>query len=96
MLENKFKTRLVKELEQRFEGCVVIHTNPNEKQGLPDLVILHNNKWAALEGKKSKGASKRPNQDYYVNKMNYMSYAAFIYPENKEDVLDEIQRAFQN
>lgn len=96
MLESRFKTKLIKELEERFPGCMVIHTDPNEKQGLPDLIILYDDKWAALEGKQFSGASKRPNQDYYVNKMNYMSYAAFIYPENKEEILDEIQQAFKS
>lgn len=95
MLENKFKTKLIKELEDIFPGCIVIHTDPNETQGLPDLIILYNDKWAALEGKKSSNASHRPNQDYYVDLMNDMSYAAFIYPENKEEILYELQQTFR-
>lgn len=94
MLESKFKTKLVKELNERFPGCMVIHTDANEIQGIPDLLILYNNNWAALEGKKYKKASRRPNQEYYVNLMNEMSFARFIYPENKEEILDELQRAF--
>lgn len=95
MLENTFKTGLVKELKSRFPGCIVLHTDPNEIQGIPDLVILYEDTWAALEGKKSSRASHRPNQDYYVEKMNGMSYAAFIYPENKEEILNELERSFQ-
>ena len=95
MLENKFKTNLIKEIEKRFPGSYVFHLDPTERQGVPDLLILYKNKWAALEGKKNKNASHRPNQDYYVKKMNEMSYASFIYPENKEDVLNEIQQAFE-
>lgn len=94
MLENKFKTQLVNELEEMFPGCIVVHLDPNEIQGIPDLLILYGNKWAALEGKKSANATHRPNQDYYVNLMNRMSFAAFIYPENKEEVLYELQQAF--
>ena len=94
MLENKFKTRLVKELKTRFPGCMVVHLDPNEIQGIPDLLVLYEDTWAALEGKKSAKASHRPNQDYYVEKMNGMSYAAFIYPENKEEILDEMERSF--
>ena len=96
MLENKIKTNLIKEIEKRFPGSYVFHLDPTERQGVPDLLILYKNKWAALEGKKNKNASHRPNQDYYVKKMNEMSYASFIYPENKEDVLNEIQQAFES
>lgn len=94
MLENKFKTQLVNELEEMFPGCIVVHLDPNEIQGIPDLLVLYGNKWAALEGKKSANATHRPNQDYYVNLMNQMSFASFIYPENKEEVLYELQQAF--
>lgn len=96
MLENKFKTKLVKELETRFPGCIIIHTDGNDIQGIPDLVILHKKRWAALEGKKNESASKRPNQDYYIQKMNEMSYASFISPENKDEVLNDIQQSFES
>ena len=95
MLENSFKTDLVNELEDMFPGCIIIHGDPNEIQGLPDLIILYENRWAALEGKKAEDSSHRPNQDYYVDKMNHMSFAAFIYPENKEEVLYELQTALR-
>lgn len=95
MLENRFKTKLISEIKERLPGCIVIHPSPNEIQGIPDLLILHGSKWAALEGKKNARASLRPNQDYYVGKMNEMSYAAIIFPENKEAVLDELQQALQ-
>lgn len=94
MLENRFKTNLINELEDLFPGCLIVHLDPNEIQGIPDLLILYEDKWAALEGKKSANASHRPNQDYYVRLMNDMSFAAFIYPENKEEVLYELQQAF--
>lgn len=95
MLENKFKTKLIKELKNKFPGCMVIHTDPTERQGLPDLVVLYKNKWAALEGKKNETASCQPNQRYYVEQMNNMSFAAFIYPENKEEVIHELQQTFR-
>ena len=95
MLENRFKTALVKEIERRFPGSIVYHLDPNERQGSPDLLILYKDKWAALEGKKDAKATHRPNQDYYVKKLNDMSYVSFIFPENKEDVLNELQQAFE-
>ena len=95
MLENRFKTALIKDIERRFPGSIVYHLNPNERQGSPDLIILYKDKWAALEGKRNSNAAHRPNQDYYVRKLNEMSYASFIFPENKEDVLNELQQAFE-
>lgn len=96
MLENRFKTKLVKEIKDRFPGCIITHLDPNEIQGIPDLLILYKDKWAALEGKKTANASIRPNQLYYVDRMSAMSYASFIYPENKESVLDEISQLFKS
>lgn len=95
MAENKFKTKLIGELEEMFPGCIITHLDPNEIQGIPDLLILYEDKWAVLEGKDSATASHRPNQDYYVDLMNKMSFAAFIYPENKEEVLYELQQALR-
>ena len=68
--------------------------DPTYIQGIPDLIVLYKNKWAMLECKRSKKERHRPNQDYYIEKMGKMSYASFIYPENKEEVLNELQRAF--
>lgn len=96
MLENRFKTKLVKEIETMLPGCIITHFDPNEIQGMPDLLILHGQKWAALEGKKNVRASHRPNQDYYVDLMNRMSFASFVYPENKDIVLEALYLHFMN
>lgn len=93
--ENLFQQVLVKTLKKRFPGCIVLKNDPNYMQGIPDLIVLYKNKWAALEVKKSANAKHRPNQDHYVEKMNALSYAAFIYPENKEEILNELERAFR-
>ena len=95
MLENKFKTRLIKTIKARFPGSFVFHLDPNELQGAPDLLVLYENKWAALEGKKNSTASLRPNQQHYVDRFNDMSFARIIFPENAEEVLDEMERAFK-
>lgn len=94
MLENKFKTELTKELSEMFPGCIIIHMDPTDIQGIPDLLILYKDKWASLEGKKEKNSPLRPNQKYYVDLMNDMSFSRFIYPENKQEVLYELQQAF--
>ena len=93
MLENKFQSDLKKEIKEMFPGCLVLKSDANDIQGMPDLLILYKHKWASLECKRSATASKRPNQEYYVRMMNEMS--RFIYPENKEDVLNELQRSFE-
>lgn len=94
--ESDFQSSLKKELQERFEGSIVQKMDSGQIQGIPDLLILWRNKWAALECKKSASASKRPNQEYYVNKMNEMSFARFICPENKEEVLNDLEQAFRS
>lgn len=96
MAENRFKTKLVNEIKKMFPGCIVTHLDPNEIQGIPDLLILYKNKWAVLEGKDYEGAPFRPNQEYYIDLMDRMSFAAVIYPENKDIVLDELYLYFMN
>lgn len=94
-LENRFQAELIKELEAMFPGCIITKLDSGYLQGIPDLLILYNDKWATLECKRSSDAPARPNQPYYVDLMNRMSFSAFIFPENKEDVLDELQQAFK-
>ena len=94
--ESKFQSELIKELKTRFPDCIVMKNDPNYIQGIPDLLVLNGTKWAGLECKQSEKSSHRPNQDYYVEKMNKMSYAAFIFPENKEEVLSELQSTFES
>ena len=89
--ENKFQRNLIKEIEERFPGSIVMKNDPNHIQGIPDLTVLYKNKWGTLECKKSSNAKHQPNQDEYVKRMNDMSFSSFIYPENKEEVLNELQ-----
>ena len=92
--EADFQSSLIKEIKDLFPGSIVLKNDATYIQGIPDLLVLYKNKWAALECKRSKDSKKRPNQDYYISEMNRMSYANFIYPENKEEVLNELQHAF--
>lgn len=95
MRESKFQSDLKDELKERFPGCIVTKLDSSCIQGIPDLLVLYKDKWATLECKKSANAKRQPNQPYYVEKMNEMSFSSFIYPENKEEVLNELQRAFE-
>ena len=93
-LESGFQDRLRKDIETMFPGCMVFKMD--QHQGIPDLLILHKNKWASLECKKSANAKRQPNQDYYVDLMDKMSFSRFIFPENKEDVLNELRKTFES
>ena len=94
-LERDFQSGLIKDLKTIFPGCIVMKNDASYIQGIPDLLILNNNRWAVLECKKTSNAHHQPNQDYYVNKMDQMSYARFIYPENKEDILNELEEVLR-
>ena len=95
MLESRFQHRLITELKEMFPGCIVMKSDSGYIQGIPDLLILYQDKWASLECKNGANAKRQPNQEYYVGRMNEMSFSRFISPENKEDVLRELQQAFR-
>ena len=91
-----FKARLIKELEYRFPGCIVFNLDPlTIHQGVPDLLILYKTNWAMLETKGAANSRRRPNQEFYVNFYNELAFASFIYPENEEEVLNDLQHAFE-
>jgi hypothetical protein len=94
MLEKDYQHYLIKKLESILPGCLVIKNDPTYVQGIPDLIILYKDSWAMLEVKTHADAPIRPNQNYYVDMLNGMSFSAFIFPENEEEVLDALQSAF--
>ena len=94
MRESKFQSDLKKELKLMFPGCIITKLDSGDIQGIPDLLILYRDRWATLENKRSAKAPRRPNQEYYVEKMDKMSFSRFIYPENKDMVLDELDLYF--
>lgn len=92
--ENAFQASVIKTLKEVFKGCIVLKLDAKYIQGIPDLLILFKDKWATLECKRSAKAKRRPNQKYFVDLMNEMSFSRFIFPENKEEVLNELRKAF--
>lgn len=96
ILERNFQRELIKDIKQKFKGSIVCKLDANYIQGIPDLLILYGNHWATLEVKRSMHASHRPNQNYYVELMNKMSFSKFICPENKERILNEMERSFKS
>lgn len=89
-IESVYQRRLIDKLYEMFPDCFIMKNDPDEWQGIPDILILFEDKWAMLEVKVSATAEQQPNQEHYVEKFNDMSFAAFIYPENEEEVLEEL------
>jgi hypothetical protein len=94
--ESTFQATFIKLLRERHPGAIILKLDPNYLQGIPDLLMLIHDTWAAFEVKRYKDARQQPNQEAYVNLMDGMSFAAFVYPENAQDVLDELQRALSS
>lgn len=92
--ENAFQAGLIDELKETFSGCIVLKNDSSYMQGIPDLSVFYGDKWAMLECKKNAEASHQPNQDHYISVANAMGYAAFIYPENKNKVMEELKQHF--
>lgn len=94
--ESDFQKDLIKKIKQRLPGALITKLDARYIQGIPDLLILYKDRWAMLECKQSKTAKHRPNQDGYVERLNEMSFSAFIFPENEEEVLNDLQRALES
>jgi hypothetical protein len=96
MRETKYSRELCKRIEAMFPGCIILRNDPNKLQGVPDRLILFRDRWATLEVKTHADAPVQPNQPYYVDLMNQMSYSAFVYPENEFEVMSGLQSTFGN
>lgn len=96
MREKQFRVRLIQRLRKDFPGCIIVKPDPSQIQGIPDVLILYKNMWAALELKVEEKSAHQPNQDYWVQYMNGLSFASFIDIDSEEDVLYELQLAFRS
>lgn len=94
-LERDFQAQLIKDLREMFPGCTINKQDTRENQAIPDLLILWNDRWAMLECKRASTSALQANQDWYIEHFNEMSFAAFIYPENRQEVLDALQSALR-
>jgi hypothetical protein len=92
--ENKYQSELIKKISTLFPQSMVLKNDPNYIQGVPDLLVLCDERWAMLEVKASAKASHRPNQEYYVEKLEHIGFARFVYPENEDEVLRDLNQYF--
>lgn len=90
-----FKTKFIRNLKVRFPNCVVLLTDPQYLQGVPDILMLLEDTWFAFEVKATKTSSRRPNQEWWIDILNRQSYASFVYPENEEEVIREVQQSLE-
>lgn len=96
MAENAYQAKIIKKLKRMFPGCEILKNDSGYRQGILDITILWEDCWGMLEFKASADAKHQPNQDYFVERFNKMSFAAFIFPENEEEVLAALQEAFSS
>lgn len=94
-LESRFQKEFIDKVKTRYPGCIALKNDPTYIQGFPDWTVLYEDKWAVLEMKKERGANKQPNQEYYVNKLNKMSFSRFVFPENEDEVLEDLDILFK-
>lgn len=92
--ERDYQAQLIQRLKREFPSCIILKNDSAYIQGIPDLAVLFNKQWAMLEVKASEDSVVQPNQGYYIQTLNKMSFAAFIYPENEEEVLDTLETFF--
>jgi hypothetical protein len=93
--ESIFQAETIRQLREEFPGAIILKNDPNYLQGFPDLLILSGYTWAALETKNSADARRQNNQEYYIDLLNSMAYASFMYPENRDEVFRELQQTFK-
>lgn len=93
MLESTYQARLIPRIRALLPGCIILKNDTDYMQGIPDLTILYKERWAFLEVKKDARASEQPNQSYYIELAQELSFGAFVYPENEREVLDALYSA---
>jgi hypothetical protein len=94
MTEAKYQQQLIRTIRKLLPGCVILKNDPRFMQGIPDILILYQNRWAMLEVKLNDDAGVQPNQEYYVGVLDEMSFASFINPRIEEEVLHDLQQSF--
>lgn len=94
MLERDYQPHVIKRIRRLFPDALVLKNDTSYMQGIPDLLIIIGEWWGMLEVKKSAGERVQPNQEFYVDKLNAMSFCDFIYPEVEEEVLHALQRSY--
>lgn len=91
-LESAFQNdTVIKAIKQRIPDTLILKNDPTYLQGIPDLTVIHGSRCAMLEVKRDAKASRRPNQEYYIQYIRECGgFASFIHPDNLDEVLDDM------
>lgn len=90
-LERDFQSNdLIPRLRKEFPGCIILKNDTRYRQGIPDLTLFYQDRWAWLEVKSHIDAEYEPNQEYYLAQAHQMSFGRMICPENMEAVITEL------
>ena len=96
MKESTLQKSVIDDIKSRLPGAIVLKNDANYIQGYPDLAVHYKGMVALLETKRHENSSKRPNQEFYISNANECGgFARFINTENKDVVLDELERTFK-
>jgi len=91
-LERNFQPVVIQRLQAMLPGAIVYKNAPF--QGFPDVMVLYKHTWAVLECKRSPDEPFQPNQRYYLDLTNEMSFSRVVFPENLDKVLEELYAYF--
>jgi hypothetical protein len=94
--ESSFQSHVIARLRDLIgDDGFVFAMDGNYIQGFPDVLILYKGKWAALECKKSSKEPFQPNQEYYIDLIDSLSFCRVIYPSIENEVFNDLQQALR-
>lgn len=95
VLEKDFKKSFHTRVKRAVHPLAILQYKQDSTTvaGFPDTIIILEGITIFIEFKKSKTAKFRPGQKEWIEKLNNNGHFAFVcYPENADEVLEEIKR----
>lgn len=91
MKESDFQAKIIKWL--RSKGCFVWKCQQNSatQRGVADIFFCYEGFYGFIEVKQAKNSPKRPGQQAFIDKMAKWSWAKFVYPQNWEEIKQELE-----
>ena len=95
VLEADFKKKFCTRLKKAVHPLAILQYKQDATtlSGFPDTIVILEGITIYIEFKRSKTAKFRPGQKEWIKKLNDNGHFAFVcYPENADDILEEIKR----